>query len=119
MKRTRIARVSKKHAKELREYAALYHKLKELCRRDDGEYYSELDGRKKSFWSCGELCPGLDCHHIDGKQNARLIDPFNIICIGQGGEHSAETAHHSFERIQELKALVRPIRLAQGFVEIP
>lgn len=115
IRNTLLRSKSLKQAVREKEYAALCHELKEKCRRDDGEYYSELDGRQKSFWSGGYHVIGLDCHHLDGRQNGRLLDPFNIICIGQDGEHRRETEHHTFERIQELKKIVYEIRIKQGY----
>jgi len=53
-------------------------------------------------------------HHITGRQGLRLINPFNILCCTRE-EHDYEQAHHTWERQRELLAVVKPIRIAQGF----
>ena len=57
-----------------------------------------------------------DCHHIDGREGKKVYDVFNMYLCTRA-EHDYEGAHHNFERIQELKAKVRAIRLKQGFEE--
>ena len=95
-----MKRVSKKRSMELAKYAVL---LAKLCLMNGTT--SELSGK-----------PAQDCHHIDGRNGKRVYDPFNVILVTRE-EHDWETAHHSFERIQELKAIVKEIRIKQGFVE--
>jgi hypothetical protein len=68
---------------------------------------------KKSDLSGG---PTAEHHHITGRRGLRLIDPFNIACLTKA-EHGYEQAHHSWERQQELLAIIRPIRIKQGFKE--
>lgn len=94
--------ISPKRQAQLDEYYALRHTLIEYANKR-----SELDGR---------LSDNLEPHHIDGRRGKRLTDPFNIILLSRF-QHETEGANHNWERIAELKAKVRPIRLRQGFVD--
>lgn len=106
LKRRPLKPISDKRKGETAEYNKLKAKL--ICDRWRGFYFeSELNG---------VLTKEVEPHHIDGRQNGRLLNPFNIIIIS-GSQHEWEGAHHSFERIQELKAIVRALRIAQGFKE--
>jgi hypothetical protein len=98
--------VSDKRKKEIPDYNKLKAKL--ILDRWRGFYFeSELNG---------VMSKEVEPHHIDHRENGRLTNPFNIIILTRG-QHEWEGAHHSFERIQELKAIVRPIRIKQGFKE--
>ena len=106
LKRRPLKPISDKRKGETAEYNKLKAKL--ILDRWRGFYFeSELNG---------VLTKEVEPHHIDHRENGRLVNPFNIIILSHS-QHEYETAHHSFERIQELKAIVRPIRLAQGFKE--
>jgi hypothetical protein len=106
LKRRPLKPISDKRKDEIAEYNKLKAKL--IMDRWRGFYFeSELNG---------VLTKEIELHHIDGRQNGRLTNPFNVIAISRS-QHEYETAHHDYESIQSLKALVRPIRLAQGFKE--
>jgi len=89
-----MRRVSIKRQEELRQYHGLIERL---------GHRSELSGK-----------PSGDHHHIAGRSGKRLVNPFNIICLTRE-EHDYEGAHHTWERQRELLAIVKPIRIAQGF----
>jgi len=109
LKRRPLKPISDKRKDEI----AIYNALKDILIGDcyyNGDYpVSELSGNIS--------ISGLSPHHIDGRRGLRLIDPFNIIVIDEETEHKQETKHHTFERIQELLVFIKPIRLAQGFIE--
>lgn len=106
LKRRPLKPISDKRKDENAEYNKLKAKL--ILDRWRGFYFeSELNG---------VLTKEVEPHHIDHRENARLLNPFNIIIIS-GSQHTWEGDHHSFERIQQLKAIVRPIRIAQGYKE--
>jgi len=106
LKNNTLKRVSDKRKGETAEYNKLKAKL--ILDRWRGFYFeSELNG---------VMTKEIELHHLDGRQNGRLVNPFNVIAISHS-QHEFEGAHHSFERIQELKAIVKIIRLAQGFKE--
>lgn len=100
--------ISEKRAKELEIYRGRKFDVLDKCRVPGGWFRSELSGKLSAY---------LEPHHIDGKQNARLFDIFNFIFITEA-EHKIEQAHHSFEKIQELKAIVLKIRTEQGYVRL-
>ena len=106
LKRRPLKPISDKRKGETAEYNKLKAKL--ILDRWRGFYFeSELNG---------VLTKEVEPHHIDHRENARLVNPFNIIILSHS-QHEFEGAHHSFERIQELKAIVKEIRIKQGFVE--
>jgi hypothetical protein len=109
LKRRPIKRVSDKRKAQNTAYLTLKARLLWDCMCFGGgfTFKSELNG---------ELTDHVELHHIDKRNGARLFDPFNIIVVTPE-QHCYEQAHHSFSRIQELKAIVRPIRLAQDFKE--
>ena len=105
LKRRPLKRVSDKRKAQ----NALYSKLRDsLIAMAGGK--SELSGLKAACWP-------LEIHHIDGRQNERLLNVFNCIVVKRH-EHEELQAHHSFKEIEKLKALVKKIRLAQGFEEV-
>jgi len=104
LKRRPIKRVSLKRKAQNAEYEKLRDRLLLMA-----------GGKSELSRQMCRLYDSLIPHHIDGRRGARLIDPFNIIIILENAEHSEETAHHTFERIQELKKIVREIRIKQGF----
>jgi hypothetical protein len=99
---------SKKMKKLVPKLADLYTKLRRYCHNR-----SELSGKRSDWRSGGFVSP----HHIGGRIGDRLLDPFGIMMM-TAEEHDIETNHlpgcHTKE---ELLAIVRPIRLAQGFKE--
>ena len=109
LKRRPLKHISYKRATQNRKYFQLKTDLLRDCLAFGGgkAFRSELDG---------ELTDQIEFHHIDSRRGERLIDPMNIIVLTPE-QHRCETAHHSFERIQQLKAIVRPIRLKQGYKE--
>ena len=113
LKRRPIKQISCKRKAQNAQYAELRDRLFLLA--SGFSEYASNKGLAKMTISCskGQLEP----HHIDGKQGKRLIDPFNII-ICTTVEHCYFQAHNSYEQRQRLLAIVRPIRLAQGFREV-
>ena len=110
MKRTekkliQIKQISTKEAKRLGELASLKKRLIYICANR-----SELSG-KMSDWRTSFL---VEPHHIDGREGVKLLDPFNIIMLTRE-EHIEEGKHHTFDRIQELLAFIKTIRIKQGF----
>lgn len=99
--------ISDKRKEQLKEYYALVVRLKMLC-----ECRSELSGK---IYSPYTLAP----HHIMGRRGKLLTNPFNIIIISDA-EHLGDDGiqkHNTWEMKQKLLALVKPIRLRQGFKE--
>lgn len=90
--------ISVKRAAMMGEYRALQMALKNMA-------------GWRSEWS-GEWSSDLECHHIDGRQNARLLDPFNIIVLTQR-EHRVFQANNSWPVRAALAAWVEPIRKQQ------
>jgi hypothetical protein len=113
LKRSRIKPVSDKRAIENAEYGKLIAKLIGGVYTFGAKYTftSELRGGNGELIGSDYIHP----HHIDHRENVRLLNPFNIICITPS-QHRYETAHHTFQREQELKDIVRPLRISQGFV---
>ncbi len=106
MKRTPIPKVSDKRAGQLAEYRPLIEKLRALC-----DNKSELSG-KAPGWRCK-----VEPHHIDHRENERLLDPFNIILL-TATEHRMEQQHLPGCHTKEyLLKLVREIRIKQGWKE--
>ncbi len=106
MKRTPLKRVSVKRAHQLIEYHALVDKLRALCNNR-----SELSGDKPDWTSNFQVEP----HHLDGRENERLLDPFNIILITREEHTTQEDEIWGCHTKEYLLKLVRKIRLAQGF----
>lgn len=100
--RAKIKPISNHRAKELKEYSKLKARLIELCGNK-----SELSG-----------IYGVECHHIDGRENKLLLNPFNIICVTRT-EHDIEQGKIKGDKHskQELLAIVKKFRLSQGFKE--
>ena len=99
-----MKRVSDKRAAQLADYNLLVAHLKGLSHAK-----SELSGK------VGALVP----HHIDGRRGKRLLNPFNIILLSEE-EHTGDDgiqAHNTWEQKQKLAALVKEIRLRQGFTQ--
>ena len=96
----RINPISKKHARELREYSLLRGILIAKC-----DNKSELSGE----W-------GTEPHHIMGRTGKHLTDPFNVVMITHD-EHETYTNGINCNHEAKLKLLahIREIRLAQGF----
>ncbi|MCK9369913.1 hypothetical protein M0R04_08415 [Candidatus Dojkabacteria bacterium] len=106
--RVPLKKVSPKQAKRLAELNKLTTKLKEFTRVGSSNMYkSELKGINTAH---------IESHHITGRIGKRLLNPFNIVMLS-GTQHFIEQAHMSYERKQELLALIKPIRLKQGFIE--
>ena len=102
-----MRQVSVKRQAQLADYYALVASLKIYC-----GCRSELSG-KKCFVS--EIQP----HHIRGRRGKLVYDPFNIILLADD-EHLGDDGiqkHNTWERKQELLAIVKPIRISQGFKE--
>jgi hypothetical protein len=102
---TPLRPVSPKQAKRLNKMYKLTDYLKELSHNT-----SELSG--KGIDQMNDIEP----HHIQGRIGMLLFNPFNIILL-RSDEHRIEQAHMSYERKQELLAIVKVIRLKQGFIE--
>lgn len=101
-KRMKIKPISDKKAKDLREYRTLKDKLISLSHGK-----SEISGKIGYY---------LDIHHIEGRVGDNLTAPFNLIVVTRE-EHDLIHKHNSFEKKEELRELVKPIRLVQGFKE--
>ncbi len=104
--------VSPKRETENAEYGKLLTKLIGGVYTFGAKYTftSELRGDNSELIGSDYIEP----HHISGRRGERLLNPFSIIMITPD-RRRYETAHHTFERIQELKDIVRPIRIAQGW----
>ena len=87
---------------------SIYHELLEQIRPQDNR--SELSGELPD-WQSGGI---VEAHHINGRIGTALIDPFNIIFVTRE-EHAEIHAHNTYERKQELLAIVEPIRIKQGW----
>lgn len=105
--KTGLKPFSKKRAKQMIEYDKLVIKLRYLC-----DNKSELSGAYPCYLSDFKIDP----HHIDGREGKLLLNPFNIICLTRT-EHSYIQEHNTTEKKQELLAIVKKIRLSQGFKE--
>lgn len=115
MRKTMIKRhkgippISKRRKAELREYYILENKLRQLCGNK-----SELSGAYadwQTHWN-------VEGHHITGRNGKRLLDPFNIIMLVRD-EHTIEQRYlEGCHTEEELLAIVRPIRIKQGFEEV-
>lgn len=101
MKRTPLKRVSKKQAAENAELGKL---VNELRQKAGGR--SELTGK---FYL------HLDPHHFGGR-GKNLCNPFTIVMCSRP-EHNEEQKHMSYKHKQELRDLVRQIRIRQGYRE--
>ncbi len=102
-----IKPISDKRKEQLKEYYALVTRLKIMC-----GCCSELSGNPCSFYF---LAP----HHILGRRGKLLTNPFNIIMVSDY-EHLGDDGiqkHNTWEMKQNLLAIVKPIRLKQGFKE--
>lgn len=96
--------VSKKMAGKLPEYRRLKQKLIILSGNK-----SELDGSLPDW-------RGLEVHHVMGRIGKRLADPLNLIVL-TASQHEYEQSHMTPERKTFLLALIRPIRVRQGYKE--
>ena len=99
--------VSARQAKRLIEMTELKQQLIRGCYNQ-----SELSCEKPD-WQSGYL---VEPHHICGRVGKHLLNVFEIIMLTRT-EHDYEEKHKSFERKRELLALVKPLRIAQGFIE--
>ena len=104
MKRTRIKSISKKRQGQM----SIYHDLIEQIRPQDNR--SELSGELPD-WQSGGI---VEAHHINGRIGTELINARNIIFLTRE-EHADIHAHNTYERKQELLAIVEPIRIKQGW----
>jgi hypothetical protein len=112
IKRTALRAVSQKRQAQMKAYYSLVAKLKY-----ESLGMSEWDGEiAEDYDDDGAVVILLEPHHIDGRENDRLTNPFNIILL-TATQHRTFTAHHSWEVIQALKLWVRGLRLEQGFKE--
>ena len=117
LKRTkRINKKSKRRAEEESTYFSLVAKLRDLCKNR-----SELSGR----WANWESHWDVEPHHIEGRIGSNYTNPFKIIMLTRP-EHDAEEGIKRFwpylekpvkHTKEELLAIVRPIRIKQGFKE--
>ena len=107
--RAKIKPVSDKMTKLLREYNKLVNLLRGLC-----ENKSEFDGALPDWQSDYKVEP----HHIGGRNGKLLLDPFNIIMLDRN-RHDIEQGKIKGDKHskQELLAIVKKIRLSQGFKE--
>ena len=99
MKQTPIRRVSDKRAAQMPQYHDILEAIG-LC----SQSLSELGGK----WP---VIP----HHIHGRRGEHLYDPFNIILVTDA-EHREIHAHNTPELKEKLAAIVKEIRLKQGFI---
>lgn len=102
LKRQRIAPVSSKRKAQNAEYSKICAQLKDLT----GDI-SEYSGLEATCWP-------LECHHICGRTNGKLLDPFNIL-VCKRSEHEEIHEHNTHEQKLRLQEIVRTIRLRQGF----
>lgn len=105
MKRKSIRPVSKKRDMELR----IFRELDAVLRPKTGGV-SELDGTRGEWPTHRWPEP----HHIEGRRGKRVYDPFNIIYLTRT-QHNNPAIINDKER---LLAIVRPIRIKQGFKEV-
>ena len=107
MRRTALRPISKKRAELAPDYNKLVKKLRILCGNA-----SELDGTFADWQTA--FC--VEPHHIDGRSGNKLIDPFGIVMLTRT-QHDIEEGKLPGQRHtkEELKAMVRPLRLKQGF----
>lgn len=103
---TRIRAVSPKQAKRLRELHGLTDELRMKC--GNRSEYSGANPNKLS----GYL---VEPHHLCGRIGSHLLNEWEIILVTRE-EHLYLQAHTKTMR-EELLALVRKIRLSQGFKE--
>lgn len=104
----RINRISKKRLEESKEYFDLIARLRIMC-----DNKSELSGANPDWQS--EFM--VDPHHIGGRAGSKYLDPFNIIMLTRP-EHDREEGKIKGAKPHSkvyLLALVRPIRIEQGF----
>ena len=104
MRRTAIKPVSNKRQAQLREYRELVLKLRTLCNNR-----SELT-RHSPDWQSEYL---IEPHHIAGRINHNLLDPYNIILLTRA-EHNAQDSNN-WEDKQRLLEFIEPVRINQGF----
>lgn len=105
-KRTPLKPVSKKQAKENTELKKLTDELRAKCKVGEYIYKSELSGLQVF---------DIEPHHLAGR-GKNLLNPFTIIMVSRT-EHLEEQKHMGYDHKQELRTLVKPIRLAQGYKE--
>lgn len=104
MKQTRLKPISDKRQEELDKYYALAEKLFALCSNR-----SELSGK----WGDWQTHWNVEPHHITGRTGKKVYDPFNIIMLTRP-EHDTVKQTYTDE---ELLAMIRPLRIKQGFKE--
>jgi len=103
-----LGQISPKQQRLVRKLADLVTTLRRFCHNR-----SELSD-KKPDWQSDRI---VEPHHIDGRVGDRLLDPFNLIMLTRD-EHTTEQEHKpGCHTKEELLAIVRPIRLKQGFKE--
>ena len=100
-----MKRISDKRAAQLADYDKLISNLAAFAL-----YRTELE-EAPSVWN---PTARLEAHHIDGRRGDRLLDPFNIIIV-TAEQHREIHQHNTWEQKQKLLALVKEIRLRQGF----
>ena len=102
LRRSSINKISEKRRAESKDYRALVAKLLGLCSN-----LSELSGQPGDW-------RGLQAHHIEGRAGKRYLDPCNLILVN-ASEHEEIHKHNTYQKKQELLALIKPIREKQGF----
>jgi hypothetical protein len=108
LKHSPLKTVSDKHKRELRKYYKLVGLLRKLCSNK-----SEISG-KSPDWQSNFKVEG---HHINGRNEDRLLDPFGIIMLTRF-EHAIEEGkvkgvEHTAPN--KLLLVVKEIRIKQGF----
>ena len=99
-----MRQVSKKRQVEVRKYRKLEVELREKCGNKSelsGEY-----GDWQTHWN-------VEGHHITGRTGKKVYDPFNIILLTRPEHDKIKKTHTE----AELLALVREIRVKQGYKE--
>ena len=103
MIRSGVNRISKKRLLEMPIYNVLIVELRQHCGNR-----SELSGIQPD-WQSGYL---VEPHHIRGRIGKRFLNPFNIILVTRP-EHDTIKQYTK----EELLAIVRQIRISQGYKE--
>ena len=105
--RRAIKPISARQAKRLLKLGTLKTHLRLLCGNK-----SELSGEAPD-WQSGLM---LEPHHICGRVGKHLLNPFEIVMVTRN-EHNVLQKHNSFEEKQKLLAIIKILRLKQGFRE--
>ena len=96
-----------KQAKRLIELRNLKSKLLVLCNNK-----SELSGESPD-WQSGFM---VEPHHICGRVGGHLLNPFEIVMVTRD-EHTTLEKHKTLDERERLLAIVKILRLKQGFKE--